>query len=61
VLEAVTAGTLDPSRLEHYRRLLREAAFEQRKRDTSAAAEEKRRWKRINRSLKALYRHRERC
>jgi ribosome biogenesis GTPase len=60
VLEAVTAGTLDTSRLEHYRRLLREAAFEERKRDKSAAAEEKRRWKRINQEMKALYRHRDR-
>jgi ribosome biogenesis GTPase len=60
VLEAVTAGTLDTSRLEHYRRLLREAAFEERKRDKSAAAEEKRRWKRINQAMKALYRHRDR-
>jgi ribosome biogenesis GTPase / thiamine phosphate phosphatase len=59
VLEAVTAGTLDGSRLEHYRRLLREAAFEERKRDKSAAAEEKRRWRRINQSLKALYRQRD--
>jgi ribosome biogenesis GTPase len=60
VLEAVTAGTLDTSRLEHYRRLLREAAFEERKRDKSAAAEEKRRWRRINQAMKVLYRHRDR-
>jgi ribosome biogenesis GTPase len=60
VLEAVTAGTLDPARLEHYRRLLREAAFEERKRDSSAAAEEKRRWKQINKSMKELYRQRDR-
>ncbi|HVH26770.1 MAG TPA: ribosome small subunit-dependent GTPase A [Vicinamibacterales bacterium] len=60
VLEAVTSGTLDASRLEHYRRLLREAAFEERKRDKSAAAEEKRRWKRINQAMKVLYRHKDR-
>jgi ribosome biogenesis GTPase / thiamine phosphate phosphatase len=60
VLEAVSSGTLDASRLEHYRRLLREAAFEERKRDKSAAAEEKRRWKRINQSMKERYRERER-
>jgi ribosome biogenesis GTPase len=60
VLEAVKAGTLDAGRLEHYRRLLREAACEARKRDKTAAAEEKRRWKQINQSLKVLYRQRER-
>jgi len=60
VLDAVAAGTLDTSRLEHYRRLLREAAFEERKRDKSAAAEEKRRWKRIHQAQKTLYRLRDR-
>jgi ribosome biogenesis GTPase len=60
VLAAVTSGTLDTSRLEHYRRLTREAAFENRKRDKSAAAEEKRRWKQIHQAQKALYRHRDR-
>ena len=60
VLDAVGAGTLDSSRLEHYRRLLREAAFEKRKRDKSAAVEEKRRWKKIHQSAKALYRQRDR-
>jgi ribosome biogenesis GTPase len=60
VLEAVRAGALDTNRLKHYRRLLREAAFEERKRDKSAAAEEKRRWKQINQSLKTLYRQRDR-
>ena len=59
VLEAATAGILDASRLEHYRRLLREAAFEERKRDKSAAAEEKRRWRRISQAMKARYRHRD--
>lgn len=58
VLGAVAAGTLDPSRLEHYRRLVREAAFEARKRDPAAAAEEKRRWKRIHQAQKVLYRDR---
>jgi hypothetical protein len=35
-----------------------EAAFEARKRDSSAAAEEKRRWKQIHQAQKALYRDR---
>ena len=59
VLEAVAAGTLDQARLEHYRRLLREAAFEERKRDKGAAAEQKRQWKQIHQAQKELYRRRE--
>jgi ribosome biogenesis GTPase len=58
VLGAVAAGTLDAERLEHYRRLLREAAFEARKRDASAASEEKRRWKQIHKAQRVLYRDR---
>jgi ribosome biogenesis GTPase len=60
VLEAASAGTLDPNRLEHYRHLLREAAFEARKRDKGKAAHEKRRWKRISQAQRERYRQRER-
>ena len=60
VLAAVDAGTLDPDRLESFRRLLREAAFEERKRDKAAEAEHKRRWKKIHQANKALYRERDR-
>src|SRR5439155_24855187 len=56
VLEAVDAGRLDPDRLEHFRRLGREAAFEERKRNKAFAAEQKRRWKQIAQAQKALYR-----
>ena len=59
VLAAVAAGTLDAGRLEHYRRLLREAAFEERKRDKSVAAEHKRKWKQVHQAQKAMYRQRE--
>jgi ribosome biogenesis GTPase / thiamine phosphate phosphatase len=59
VLAAVDAGRLDADRLESYRRLGREAAFETRKRDASAAAEQKRRWKHIHKAQRALYRERE--
>jgi ribosome biogenesis GTPase len=59
VLAAVDSGRLDRDRLEHYRRLLREAAFEERKRNKAAAANAKRRWKQTQQSLKALYRDRE--
>jgi len=60
VLAAVHDGRLDRDRLEHYRRLLREAAFEERKRDKAAAANAKRRWKQTQQSLEALYRDRDR-
>jgi ribosome biogenesis GTPase len=60
VLGAVAAGRLDADRLEHYRRLGREAAFEERKRDNAAAANTKRRWKQIIQAQKALYKDRDR-
>jgi predicted GIY-YIG superfamily endonuclease len=60
VCGAVDSGQLDPDRLENYRRLLRELAFEQRKRDKSAAAGAKRQLKQMMRAQKALYRDRDR-
>jgi len=60
VAESVETGRLDVDRLQNYRRLLREAAFEERKRDKAAAAEQKRRWKQIHQAQKALYRDRDR-
>ncbi len=59
VRAAVDAGGLDADRLENYRRLGREAAFEDRKRDPGAAAEHKRRWKQLHKAQRALYRERE--
>jgi ribosome biogenesis GTPase len=60
VLAAVAAGRLDADRLEIYRRLAREAAYEDRKRDKAAAAEQKRKWKQLHQAAKALYRDRDR-
>jgi ribosome biogenesis GTPase len=59
VRAAVAAGTLAEARLEHYQRLLRETAFEERKRDKAAEAEQKRKWKRIHQAQKAMYRERD--
>jgi ribosome biogenesis GTPase len=56
VAEAVDAGTLDVDRVEHYRRLGREAAFEERKRNKAAASNAKKRWKQSARALETLYR-----
>jgi ribosome biogenesis GTPase / thiamine phosphate phosphatase len=58
VLAAVEDGTFDVARLDHYRHLLREAAYEHRKRDKAAASEERRRWKQI--ALRHRARERER-
>ncbi len=60
VLAAVERGELSAERLEHFRHLGREVAFEERKRDKSAAAEEKRRWKKIHQAAKVMYRERDR-
>ena len=40
-------------------KLLSEAAFEERKRDKAAAAEQKRKWKQIHQAQKEMYRRRE--
>ena len=58
--DAVDSGRLDADRLENYRRLGREAAFEERKRNKAAASEEKRRWKHIHQAQKRMYRDRDR-
>ena len=60
VLAAVVRGELSAERLEHFRHLRREIAFEERKRDKSAAAAEKRRWKQIHQANKVMYRDRDR-
>jgi ribosome biogenesis GTPase len=60
VREAIAGGRLDAARLDHYRHLLRELAFEERKRDKGAAAQEKRRWKQLTQMARARYRERER-
>jgi ribosome biogenesis GTPase / thiamine phosphate phosphatase len=48
VLAAVADGTVARDRLDNYRKLLRELAFEERKHDKAAAANTKRRWKQIH-------------
>ena len=60
VLAAVKGGALAVDRLDHFRHLGREIAFEERKRDKSAAANEKKRWKKIHQANKIMYRDRDR-
>jgi len=60
VRAAVADGRLDADRLENYRRLLREAAYEHRRHDKAAASAHERRWRKIHQANKALYKDRDR-
>ena len=46
------AASSPSERLEHFRHLGREMAFEERKRDKAAAAAEKKRWKKIHQAAR---------
>ncbi|UFP92901.1 ribosome small subunit-dependent GTPase A [Gloeobacter morelensis] len=50
VQSALQAGALETARLESYRKLQREVAFEARRQERSAAQVEKERWKRIHKA-----------
>ncbi len=60
VLAAVERGELALERLEHFRHLGREIAFEERKRDKAAAAAQKKQWKKVHQAAKQLYKERDR-
>jgi len=60
VRAAVEAGTLSADRLEHYHHLQRQAAYEARRHDKAAAADQKRQLKTMMRRQRALYRDRDR-
>ncbi|HEY6595804.1 MAG TPA: ribosome small subunit-dependent GTPase A [Asanoa sp.] len=53
VVEALATGQLAPRRWESYQKLQREIAFELRRRDARLAAEERARWKRIHKEMRA--------
>jgi ribosome biogenesis GTPase len=59
VRAAVDDGRLDAERLDNFRRMSAEAAFEARKHDPAAAAESKRYWKEITRAQRRLEKSRE--
>jgi ribosome biogenesis GTPase len=59
VLARVADGAIAADRLEHYRKMVRELAFEERKRDKAASANVKRRWKQIQKAHRAMYKNRE--
>ena len=59
VLARVAEGAIAPDRLEHYRKMVRELAFEKRKRDKAANANTKRRWKQIHKAQREMYKSRE--
>lgn len=52
VRAALDRGELAPRRLESWRKLRREVAYEQRRRDARLAAEERARWKRITKQMR---------
>lgn len=60
VLAAVEDGSLDPGRLESYRKLEAEAAYERRRVDPLAQAEYVAEWKTIKKTVKAHPKHRNR-
>ena len=59
IVARVTDGTITADRLENYRRLLRELAFEERKHDKAASANVKRRWRQIQMAQRAMYKRRD--
>ncbi len=60
VQAALSAGTLDPARLENRRKLLREQEFFRRKMDPEARAEHHQRIKQLMRGVREMYRHKKR-
>jgi ribosome biogenesis GTPase len=54
VQAALNSGVLDAERLQSYRKLQREIAAAERKRDPLVAATERRRWKTIHKEMRAL-------
>ncbi len=54
VQAALSSGTLSAERLQSYRKLQREVAAAERKRDPMLAANERRRWKTIHKEMRAL-------
>src|SRR3989441_858838 len=60
VQAALSAGTLDPARVENRRKLLREQEFLRRKVDPEARQEQKEQWKQIHRAQRRKYQQRQR-
>jgi len=58
VQAAVNSGELAPERLAGYRKLERELAFQHRKQDAAARAEENRRWRAIHKAQREFYKRR---
>ncbi|HET9220791.1 MAG TPA: ribosome small subunit-dependent GTPase A [Terriglobia bacterium] len=55
VLEAIADGTLEPGRIDNFKKLKREQQFLERRRDAAAQAEQKKLWKRRHRALRHHY------
>jgi ribosome biogenesis GTPase len=60
VRQAIAEERLDPRRMENYRKLEKELGFAALKQDASLRAEQKKRWKKVHKAQKEMYRHRDR-
>lgn len=58
VLAAIESGTLLPRRLDSFRKLLREAAYQERRGNARLAAAERSRWKALNKQMRQPARNR---
>jgi ribosome biogenesis GTPase len=58
IRKAVEDGRLDAARLESWRKLQRELAFLERKRDKGLLAAEREKWKPIHREIRRIYKGR---
>lgn len=59
IQEALSGGRLDAERLESWRKLQRELAFLERKRDAGLQSAERERWKQIHREMRRTYKERD--
>jgi len=59
VLAAIAEGRLEEDRLESHRKLARELAFQERKRDAALASEHEQKWRAIHKQQRDIYKHRD--
>lgn len=59
IQEALSGGRLDAERLESWRKLQRELAFLERKRDAGLQSAEREKWKQIHREMRRTYKERD--
>jgi ribosome biogenesis GTPase len=60
VRRAIDNGSLDPARVENFRKLEKELAFFARKQDAALQSAEEKKWRTIHKEQKQIYRFRDR-